>query len=47
MLIMLGHPEIIATLIYKIINSKNPKIHYKVGTVYSEIFNSFKKYSSG
>ena len=24
-------PEIISTLIYKIINSKNPKIHYKVG----------------
>ena len=25
------NPEIIAHLIYKIINSKNPKIHYKVG----------------
>ena len=24
-------PEIISTLIYKIINSKNPKIHYRVG----------------
>jgi len=24
-------PEIISKLIYKIINSKNPKIHYRVG----------------
>jgi hypothetical protein len=41
-----SNPNEMAEAVYRVIQAKEPKIHYKVGVFYAEVFDRAEAYSS-